>query len=233
MTQEFLEKTDAAGNLIYTTKTGEKAMYPDEVIAQSSIKEVAVIPDPKSNLIIAEMCFPKDQLMEMLNAACVTKEQVEEMIEEHDMTDCVESLIGDIDWEDKVTDVLSSIDVEDYISTSNIVDSVMENIDYGDIANEVKQHMEEPDAEAMASSLLESFSYEAPCHTGKLYIKSVESIIEGYMKKQLEGVIQQTTIVNNQVVLRSFTIQEINEVLDSLQYTEYNKSRILTSLSLK
>jgi hypothetical protein len=231
--KEFLERTDSAGNLIYTTKTGEKTMYPDEVIAQSSVKELEVIPDPKSNLIIAEMCFPKDQLMMMLNETCVTKEQVEEMIEEHDMTDCVESLIGDIDWEDKVTDVLSAIDVEDYISTSSIIDSVMESLDFGDIANEVKQHMEEPDAESMARDLLGQFSYSSPCYTGTLFISAVESIIEGYMKKQLEGVIQPTTIVNNEVVLRSFTIQEINEVLDSLQYTEYNKSRILTSLSLK
>jgi hypothetical protein len=231
--KEFLERTDSAGNQIYTTKTGEVTMQNETLTTETVFPKVEVIPDPKSNLIIAEMCFPKDQLMMMLNETCVTKEQVEEMIEEHDMTDCVESLIGDIDWEDKVTDVLSAIDVEDYISTSSIIDSVMESLDFGDIANEVKQHMEETDAESMARDLLGQFSYSSPCHTGTLFISAVESIIEGYMKKQLEGVIQPTTIVNNEVVLRSFTIQEINEVLDSLQYTEYNKSRILTSLSLK
>ena len=231
--KEFLERTDSAGNLIYTTKTGEKTMYPDEVIAQSSVKEVEVIPDPKSNLIIAEMCFPKDQLMMMLNETCVTKEQVEEMIEEHDMTDCVESLIGDIDWEDKVTDVLSAIDIEDYMEMSTFTDSVLESLDYRDIASNVKEYIEEPDAESMARNLLETFNYESPCHTGQLYIKSVEEIIEGYMKKQTEGVVQPTVIVDDVVRLRAFTIQEINEVLDALQYTEYNKSRILTSLSLK
>ena len=227
MTQEFLEKTDAAGNLIYTTKTGEKAMYPDELITQSSIKEVEIIPDPKSNLIIAEMCFPKDQLMMMLNETCVTKEQVEEMIEEHDMTDCVESLIGDIDWTDKVTDVLSDIDVEDYIDTSSIVDSVMESLDFGDIANEVKQHMEEPDAESMARDLLSQFSYESPCHTGTLFISAVETIIEGYMKKQSVTIVDGVEVIN-----RSFSIKEIVETLNSLNYTEYNKNMIITSLAL-
>jgi len=227
MTQEFLEKTDTAGNIIYTTKTGEKAMYPDELITQSSIKEVEIIPDPKSNLIIAEMCFPKDQLMMMLNETCVTKEQVEEMIEEHDMTDCVESLIGDIDWTDKVTDVLSDIDVEDYIDTSSIVDSVMESIDYGDIANEVKQHMDEPDAESMARDLLSQFSYESPCNTGQLFIQSVESIIEGYIKKQSVTIVDGVEVIN-----RSFSIKEIVETLNSLNYTEYNKNMIITSLAL-
>ena len=231
--KEFLERTDSAGNQIYTTKTGEITMQNETLTTETVFPKVETIPDPKNNLIIAEMCFPKDQLMEMLNAACVTKEQVEEMIEEHDMTDCVESLIGDIDWTDKVTDVLSDISVEDYIDTSSIVDSVMESLDFGDIANEVKQHMEEPDAESMARDLLGQFSYSSPCHTGTLFISSVESIIEGYMKKQIEGVIQPTSIINNEVVLRSYSLLEINEVLDALQYTEYNKSRILTSLSLK
>ena len=53
------------------------------------------------------------------------------------------------------------------------------------------------------------------------------------MKKQTEGVVQPTIVVDNQTVLRSYSLLEINEVLDALQYTEYNKSRILTSLSLK
>jgi hypothetical protein len=231
--KEFLERTDSAGNQIYTTKTGEVTMQNETLTTQAVFPQVENIPDPKSNLIIAEMCFPKDQLMEMLNAACVTKDQVEEMIEEHDMTDCVESLIGDIDWEDKVTDVLSAIDIEDYMEMSTFTDSVLESLDYRDIASNVKEYIEEPDAESMARNLLETFNYESPCHTGQLYIKSVEEIIEGYMKKQMEGVVQPTVIVDNVVRLRAFTIQEINEVLDALQYTEYNKSRILTSLSLK
>lgn len=208
-------------------------MQNETLTTEKAFPQIETIPDPVSNLIVAEMCFPKDQLMMMLNEACVTKEQVEEMIEEHDMTDCVESLIGDIDWEDKVTDVLSSIDVEDYLEMSIFTDSVIESLDYRDIASNVKEYIEEPDAESMARDLLSQFSYKSPCDTGKLYIKSVESIIEGYMKKQTEGVIQPTSIINNEVVLRSYSLLEINEVLDALQYTEYNKSRILTSLSLK
>jgi hypothetical protein len=226
----FIERTSIAGDYITTPTTGGNNM--DEV-TERNIKEVEVMPDPRSNLIIAEMCFPKDQLMMMLNDVCVTKDEVEDMIENHDMTDCVESLIGDIDWEDKVTDVLSAIDIEDYMEVSTFTDSIIESLDYRDIASNVQEYIEEPDAEALASSLLESFNYESPCRTGRLYIKSVEEIIEGYMKKQTEGVVQPTVIVDDAVRLRSFTIQEINEVLDALQYTEYNKSRILTSLSLK
>ena len=231
--KEFLERTDSAGNQIYTTETGEETMQNETLTTEAVFPQIETIPDPVSNLIVAEMCFPKDQLMEMLNAACVTKDQVEEMIEEHDMTDCVESLIGDIDWEDKVTDVLSAIDIEDYMEMSTFTDSVLESLDYRDIASNVKEYIEEPDAESMARDLLGQFSYSSPCHTGTLFISAVESIIEGYMKKQSEGVIQPTSIINNEVVLRSYSLLEINEVLDALQYTEYNKSRILTSLSLK
>ena len=57
-------------------------MQNETLTTETVFPKVETIPDPKNNLIIAEMCFPKDQLMEMLNAACVTKEQVEEMIEE-------------------------------------------------------------------------------------------------------------------------------------------------------
>ena len=219
MTQEFLEKTDTAGNIIYTSKTGEK-------LNMEPVQE-------KNKDVVATMTFPAEQLIEMFKDYTMTGEAVEELIAGYDFEDVIESAIENIDWNDKVTDVLGDIDLEDYISTSSIVDSVMEAVDYGDIANEVKQHMEEPDAESMARDLLSQFSYESPCHTGQLFIKSVESIIEGFMKKQTEGVIQPTAIINNEVVLRSYSLLEINEVLDALQYTEYNKSRILTSLSLK
>ena len=114
-----------------------------------------------------------------------------------------------------------------------IANNVLESLDYSDIAREVKDYLDPPDATALAEELLTSFNYDGPCHTGRLYIKSVEAIIEGYMKKQTEGVVQPITVQDNVQVLRSFTILEINEVLDALQYTEYNKSRILTSLSLK
>jgi len=219
MTQEFLEKTDTAGNIIYTSKTGEK-------LNMEPVQE-------KNKDVVATMTFPAEQLIEMFKDYTMTGDQVEELIAGYDYDNVIESAIENIDWNDKVTDVLGDIDLEDYISTSSIVDSVMEAVDYGDIANEVKQHMEEPDAESMARDLLSQFSYESPCHTGQLFIKSVESIIEGFMKKQTEGVIQPTAIINNEVVLRSYSLLEINEVLDALQYTEYNKSRILTSLSLK
>ena len=219
MTQEFLEKTDTAGNIIYSSKTGEK-------LNMEPVQE-------KNKDVVATMTFPAEQLIEMFKDYTMTGEAVEELIAGYDFEDVIESAIENIDWNDKVTDVLGDIDLEDYISTSSIVDSVMEAVDYGDIANEVKQHMEEPDAESMARDLLSQFSYESPCHTGQLFIKSVESIIEGFMKKQTEGVIQPTAIINNEVVLRSYSLLEINEVLDALQYTEYNKSRILTSLSLK
>jgi hypothetical protein len=219
MTQEFLEKTNTAGNIIYTSKTGEK-------LNMEPVQE-------KNKDVVATMTFPAEQLIEMFKDYTMTGDQVEELIAGYDYDNVIESAIENIDWNDKVTDVLGDIDLEDYISTSSIVDSVMEAVDYGDIANEVKQHMEEPDAESMARDLLSQFSYESPCHTGQLFIKSVESIIEGFMKKQTEGVIQPTAIINNEVVLRSYSLLEINEVLDALQYTEYNKSRILTSLSLK
>ena len=82
--KEFLERTDSAGNQIYTTKTGEITMQNETLTTETVFPKVETIPDPKNNLIIAEMCFPKDQLMMMLNEACVTKEQVEEMIRQFD-----------------------------------------------------------------------------------------------------------------------------------------------------
>ena len=219
MAQEFLEKTDAAGNMIYTTKTGEKInMEPVQT---------------KNKDVVATMTFPAEQLIEMFKDYTMTGEAVEELIAGYDFEDVIESAVENIDWNDKVTDVLSDIDITDYFSTTSIVDEVTESLDYSDIAREVKEHLDEPDAMALADELLSSFNYDSPCHTGSLYIKSVEAIIEGYMKKQTEGVVQPTIVVDNQTVLRSYSLLEINEVLDALQYTEYNKSRILTSLSLK
>jgi hypothetical protein len=219
MTQEFLERTDTAGNIIYTTKTGEKInMEPVET---------------KTKDVVATMTFPSEQLIEMFKDYTMTEDQVEELISNYDYDNVIESAISDIDWNDKVTDVLSDIMVEDYLDMDNISNTVNENLDYSDIAREIKDYLDPPDAMSLAEELLSSFDYSSPCHVGDLFIKSVESIIEGYMKKQTEGVIQPTIIEENQTVLRSYSLLEINEVLDALQYTEYNKSRILTSLSLK
>jgi hypothetical protein len=213
MTQEFLEKTDTAGNIIYTSKTGEK-------LNMEPVQE-------KNKDVVATMTFPAEQLIEMFKDYTMTGDQVEELITGYDYDNVIESAIENIDWNDKVTDVLGDIDLEDYISTSSIVDSVMESIDYGDIANEVKQHMDEPDAESMARDLLSQFSYESPCNTGQLFIQSVESIIEGYMKKQSVTIVDGVEVIN-----RSFSIKEIVETLNSLNYTEYNKNMIITSLAL-
>ena len=219
MTQEFLERTDTAGNTLYTTKTGERInMEPVET---------------KNKDVVATMTFPSEQLIEMFKDYTMTEDQVEELIGNYDYDSVIESAIDNVDWNDKVTDVLSDINVEDYLDEDRIANNVLESLDYSDIAREVKDYLDPPDALALAEELLTSFNYDGPCHTGSLYIKSVEAIIEGYMKKQTEGVVQPITVQDNVQVLRSFTILEINEVLDALQYTEYNKSRILTSLSLK
>jgi hypothetical protein len=208
---EYLERTEVAGNYI-NTQTGENKM------------ETAKVKD-----VVATMTFPSEQLIEMFKDYTMTGEQVEELIAGYDFEDVIEAGLSNHDWNDEVENVLNSIDLEDYLD----MDTIAENLDYKDIAREVGNYLDEPDAIALADELLTSFNYDSPCHTGSLYIKSVEAIIEGYMKKQTEGIIQPTVIEENKVVLRSYTIQEINEVLDSLQYTEYNKSRILTSLSLK
>lgn len=216
MTMEFLERTDIAGNQIYTTKTGEKiTMEPTQT---------------KNKDVVATMTFPSEQLIEMFKDYTMTGEAVEELIAGYDFEDVIESAVGEIDWNDKVTDVLSDIMVEDYLDMDNITNTVAENLDYRDIAREVKDHLDEPDALALADELLTSFEYSAPCHTGSLFIKAVESIIEGYMKKQTNIIPEVAIAEDNQVVLRSFTISEIVQVLDSLQYTEYNKNRVLARL---
>ena len=219
MTQEFLEKTDAAGNIIYTSKTGE--ILNMETV-QQKVKDV-----------VATMTFPSEQLIEMFKDYTMTGEAVEELIAGYDFEDVIESGLSNHDWNDEVENVLNSIDLEDYLDMDTITTNVIENFSYRDIAAEVKEHLDEPDAVALAEELLTSFNYDSPCHTGSLYIKSVEAIIEGYMKKQTEGIVQPTVIEEEKVVLRSFSMNEISEVLDALQYTEYNKNRILTSLSLK
>jgi len=219
MTQEFLERTDTAGNIVYTSKTGEKInMEPVET---------------KNKDVVATMTFPAEQLIEMFKDYTMTGEQVEELIAGYDFEDVIESGLSNHDWNDEVENVLNSIDVEDYLDMDTIATNVIESLDYNDIAREVKDYLDPVDAMSLAEELLTSFDYSSPCHVGSLFIKSVESIIEGYMKKQTEGVVQPITVQDNVQVLRSFTILEINEVLDALQYTEYNKSRILTSLSLK
>jgi Ca2+-binding EF-hand superfamily protein len=208
---EYLERTEVAGNYI-NTPIGENKMET-----------------PKVKDVVATMTFPSEQLIEMFKDYTMTDDQVEQIIQNYDFEDVIESGLSNHDWNDEVENVLNSIDLEDYLD----MDTIASNLDYKDIAREVANHLDEPDAMALADELLSSFNYDSPCHVGSLYIKSVEAIIEGYMKKQTEGIVQPTVIEEEKVVLRSFSILEISEVLDALQYTEYNKSRILTSLSLK
>ncbi len=219
MTQEFIERTDTAGNILYTTKTGEKInMEPVET---------------KNKDVVATMTFPAEQLIEMFKDYTMTEDQVEELIGNYDYDSVIESAIDNVDWNDKVTDVLSDIMVEDYLDMDTIKDNVTESLDYSDIAREVKDYLDPVDAMSLAEELLTSFDYSSPCHVGSLYIKSVESIIEGYMKKQTNAIPEVTTTEDNQIVLRSFTMKEIIEVLDGLQYTEYNKNRVLARLAEK
>ena len=219
VTQEFLERTDTAGNIVYTTKTGERInMEPVET---------------KNKDVVATMTFPSEQLIEMFKDYTMTEDQVEELIGNYDYDSVIESAIDNVDWNDKVTDVLSDINVEDYLDEDRIANNVVENLDYSDIAREVKDYLDPPDAMSLAEELLTSFDYSSPCHVGSLYIKSVESIIEGYMKKQTNAIPEVTTTEDNQTVLRSFTMKEIIEVLDGLQYTEYNKNRVLARLAEK
>ena len=216
MTQEFLERTDTAGNIIYTTKTGEKInMEPTQA---------------KNKDVIATMTFPADQLIEMFKDYTMTDDQVEDIIQNYDFENVIESGLSNHDWNDEVENVLNSIDLEDYLDMDTIATNVIESLDYNDIAREVKDHLDPVDAMSLAEELLTSFEYSSPCHVGSLFIKSVESIIEGYMKKQTNIIPEVEIAENNQVVLRSFTISEIVQVLDSLQYTEYNKSRVLARL---
>lgn len=208
---EYLERTEIAGNYI-NTPIGENKMET-----------------PKVKDVVATMTFPSEQLIEMFKDYTMTDDQVEQIIQNYDFEDVIESGLSNHDWNDEVENVLNSIDLEDYLD----MDTIASNLDHKDIAREVANHLDEPDAMALADELLSSFNYDSPCHVGSLYIKSVEAIIEGYMKKQTEGIVQPTVIEEEKVMLRSFSILEISEVLDALQYTEYNKSRILTSLSLK
>ena len=208
---EYLERTETAGNYI-NTPIGENKMET-----------------PKVKDVVATMTFPSEQLIEMFKDYTMTDDQVEQIIQNYDFEDVIESGLSNHDWNDEVENVLNSIDLEDYLD----MDTIASNLDYKDIAREVVNHLDEPDATALADELLSSFNYDSPCNLGSLYIKSVEAIIEGYMKKQTEGIVQPTVIEEEKVMLRSFSILEISEVLDALQYTEYNKSRILTSLSLK
>jgi hypothetical protein len=219
MTQEFLERTDTAGNTIYTTKTGEK-------INMEPVQE-------KNKDVVATMTFPAEQLIEMFKDYTMTGEQVEELIAGYDFEDVIESGLSNHDWNDEVENVLNSIDVEDYLDMDTIATNVIESLDYNDIAREVKDHLDPVDAMSLAEELLTSFEYSSPCHVGSLFIKSVESIIEGYMKKQTNIIPEVASAENNDVVLRSFSILEIKEVLDSLQYTEYNKNRVLARLMEK
>lgn len=213
MTQEFLERTDMAGNIIYTSKTGER-------LNMEPVQE-------KNKDVVATMTFPAEQLMQMINGSSLLSDIVVEAIENYDLSNLAESISEEIDWDDKVTDALGNIDMEDYIKTADIANEVLESLDHRAIARDVSDYMEMPDAESMASDLLSQFNYEAPCNTGQLFIQSVESIIKGYMKKQSVTIVDGIEVIN-----RSFSIKEIVQTLNSLNYTEYNKNMIITSLAL-
>jgi hypothetical protein len=209
---EYLERTEVAGNYI-NTQIGENEM------------ETA-----KAKDVVATMTFPSEQLIEMFKDYSMTGEAVEELIAGYDFEDVIEAGLSNHDWNDEVEGVLNNLDLEDYLDMDSITTSVIENFSYRNIAAEVKEYLDEPDAIALAEELLTSFNYDSPCHTGSLYIKSVESIIEGYMKKQTNIIPEVVIAEDNQIVLRSFTMKEIIEVLDNLQYTEYNKNRVLAGL---
>jgi hypothetical protein len=191
----------------------------------------------KNKDVVATMTFPAEQLMQMINGSSLLSDIVVEAIENYDLSNLAESVSEEIDWTDKVTDVLDSIDLEDYVKTANIANEVLESLDYTDIAREVKDYLDPVDANELANELLSSFNYNETCQTGKLFISAVEDIIAGYIVKTSKVIDQlddnKNRIVDGvEVINRSFTIKEIVETLNSLNYTEYNKNMLITSLAL-
>lgn len=178
--KEFLERNDGHGSFLYITKTGEviNMETSHQTTGGSNTMENIGITNivPKSNDIVATMSFPMEQMIEMFDKYSLTKEQVEEMIEDHDLTDCVETIISDYDYESIISNNINMDDIVDAINKKidieNIAEQVFDTFDidnYEDaIINMTSLNVDIPDeVNDTINSLIDQYSPSSTCGTAK------------------------------------------------------------------
>lgn len=158
--KEFIERTDVAGNQIYTSKTGETMSNIQNTNVTKQITASITIPDTQIKTIIDDF-INSDEINSLID------DRIEHTVD----VPFIENIIDNIDLGDTVSNVISNeIDLTNHIDMSDLASLVIDQMSGSFISEE-------------AESLLSSFVYENPCTLGETFIAVVERVIEGYLKK--------------------------------------------------
>lgn len=201
MTQEFLERTDAAGNMIYTSKTGENVQnIPKETKMKDNV-EITVSLDG------VEI---KHKLEEILS-----KGYVEQIIEDYDMSDCVETLIGDYDYSTIVEEIIE-----------NTVDSFYINDRLDRVKESILDDMDIPTTDTVldiVKEALDSFNVDQPCDIGIVFREAVLDVIKWHADTnvvKIDDSVAQRLYTQNEIInaLTACGFQVIaNQVIEQLK----------------
>jgi hypothetical protein len=249
MEKEFIERTDIAGNFVYTTKTGE-------VITNQKTEESI----PMNNIDNADMSFKPSP--HLIPVPVETMEAFFNLVNNRvqgSINDLVKNALDKSKLVDSIdrSDLIEKIDIEDL--TSDIVDIIRMNynadefIDMDDVVRHVKSEFEGDDIIDLDSqletkldeyhSVMKDRGYEYLCSLGRSAYNAItatfnteefsEVVIAVVREAIINGTItiEKPVIAINQSQEMTFTLDDVRKVMTELQYGEYLTGHMLEQLA--
>lgn len=248
MEKEFIERTDVAGNFVYTTKTGE-------VITSQKTEENIQM----NNIDNADMSFKSSP--HLIPVPVETMEAFFNLVNNRvqgSINDLVKNALDKSNLVDSIdrSDLIEKIDIEDL--TSDIIDIIRMNynadefIDMDEVVRHVRSEFEGDeliDIDSQLESKLDEYysvmqdrGYDGLCSLGRSAYNAISSTFESEdfyntivstVSKAIENgdiVITKPTTVVNQNQEMTFTVDDVRKVMTDLQYGEYLTEHMLQQL---
>jgi uncharacterized membrane protein YheB (UPF0754 family) len=215
MTQEFLERTDVAGNIIYTTKTGE-------TVKNDNQKENVV---KNNNHFVATVALDTEAIMNHLCDSDRFYTAVSATMFEASNQQSMQKVMEDFIAE-KAEEVVNFVVDSDYIQNSidsTFIESVVDedyirfNGDYlkQDIISDLASELEDAVGEAN-KRLLDSYNVDTPCDIGIVFRKAVIDTIHWFMDTEGKHI---SRTINVKDSTRVYTLEEIQQIMTNMGYS--------------
>lgn len=192
--KEFLERTDNAGNYLYTTKTGETINMETLIIAEE--KDMSNTGTVKSKDIVATMTFPIEQMKMMFDGSF--------LMDQIDMPDLADNVISEIDMDTLVESVVDNIDM------SGLANKVVDDIDMSDLVSKV---LEDMDMDDLSEKVFEEFDIDKYENEILGMIKD-NSDMSDEISDEITNLVEQYSVTNGCSLSKSIA----NCIIDTIRY---------------
>jgi hypothetical protein len=215
MAQEFLERTDVAGNIIYTTKTGEtvKNDNPKENVVKDNNHFVATVA-LDTEAIMNHLCDSERFYTAVSGTVFeASNQQAMKVVMEDFIAEKAEEVINEIVDSDYIQNSIDSSFVESVVDEYYILhngDSLRQ-----DIISDLSSGLEDSVGETN-KRLLDSYNVDSPCDIGIVFRKAVVDTIHWFMDTEGKHI---SRTINVKDSTRVYTLEEIQQIMTNMGYS--------------